>query len=170
MRFTPGAFQYLASLRVQKGAVKRGFCDTFQALDEITKRIAHVTDELRIIHSQLEAATRNAADRQIVVDRLLAGELLNDLKSAVDNMRHVLWSYIEATAQGPEELKNAIQGYRMQRVTEMLRVLREAETEELNAVPHAHSFFEEINHIAHATVDRYNADEKKDDAAAAGKK
>jgi hypothetical protein len=138
-------------------------------LDDITKRIEHVTDELRIIHSRLDEATRNAADRQIMIDKLLAGELLNDLKSAVDNMRHFLWSYIEATAQGPDELKNAIQGYRMQRVTEMLRVLRESEAQELSAVPQAHSFFEEINHIAHATVDRYNANEKKGDAAA-GKK
>ena len=140
-------------------------------LDEITERIARVTDELRIIQTQLDTAARNATEQQAVVDKLIAGDLLNDLKSAVDNMRHFLWAYIEATAEGPEELKNAIQGYRMQRVTEMLRLLRASETEELKAVPFAHSFFEEINSIAHATVDRYRAEEdNKGGGTAAGKK
>ena len=128
-------------------------------MNEITERIARVTDELRIIQRQLDESTRRVAARQEMVDSLVAGDLLNDLKSAVDNMRQFLWSYIEATAEGPEEMKTAIQGYRMQRVTEMLRVLRESDEEELHKTKYAHSFFEEINNIAHEAVDRYKEEE-----------
>jgi hypothetical protein len=136
-------------------------------LRETSDRIAHVTEELRIIQRQLDEATRKVAARQEMVDSLVAGDLLNDLKLAVDNMRQFLWSYIEATAQGPEEMKSAIQGYRMQRVTEMLRVLRESDDEELHKTKYAHSFFEEINSIAHEAVDRYQEAEA---AAAAHKR
>ena len=129
-------------------------------MNEITEKIARVTAELRDIQNRLDDATRRAA-RQEMVDSLVAGDLLNDLKSAVDNMRQFLWSYIEATAEGPEEMKTAIQGYRMQRVTEMLRVLRESDEEELHKTKYAHSFFEEINNIAHEAVDRYKADEAR---------
>ena len=114
------------------------------------------------------AAHEAAAQRDKVLDELVDGDLLNDLKSAVDNVRHFLWAYIEATTQNPEDLKQAIQGYRMQRVTEMLRVLREHESPDMHKIPEAHSFFEEINSIAHKTVERYK-DKEKSDGAATGK-
>ena len=97
------------------------------------------------------------AQRQAVVDELVEADLLDDLKNAVDNVRHFLWSYIEATTADPADLRSAMQGYRMQRVTEMLRMLKEEP--QLTQSQQAHSFFEEINNIAHATVDRYKEDD-----------
>jgi predicted RecB family endonuclease len=133
---------------------------------DVTTRIRRVTDDLRILQEQLDLAAHQAqAQRDKVLDELVDGDLMNDLKSAVDNVRHFLWAYIEATTQNPDDLKSAIQGYRMQRVTEMLRVLREHESPEMHNIPEARSFFEEINSIAHATVERYNKSEKGDGAA-----
>jgi hypothetical protein len=136
---------------------------------DVTARIRRVTDDLRALQEQLDVAAHQArAQRDKVLDELVDGDLLNDLKSAVDNVRHFLWAYIEATTQNPDELKNAIQGYRMQRVTEMLRVLREHDGPDMHDIPEARSFFEEINNIAHATVERYK-DKEKGDSAASGK-
>ncbi|MBI2679064.1 MAG: hypothetical protein HYX28_09810 [Candidatus Koribacter versatilis] len=127
-------------------------------MSDITTRVRRVTADLEVLQRELDAASHPGAERSAIVDELVAGDLLNDLKNAVDNVRHFLWAYIEATTQNPEDLKNAMQGYRMQRVTEMLRVMRSDEPE-LTKTKGAHSFFEEINSIAHAAVDRY--EEKK---------
>jgi len=130
-----------------------------------------VTEDLRLLQQELDRIAHGpAAERSEVIDELVDGDLMNDLKSTVDNMRHFLWSYIEATSQSEADLKSALQGYRMQRVTEMLRILRESDVPELTKAKHAHSFFEEINNIAHRAVDRYAEDEPRSDSARAGKK
>lgn len=143
----------------------RACCDTFRPVGDVTTRIRRVTDDLRVLQTELDLAAHQVqAQRDKVLDELVDGDLLNDLKSAVDNVRHFLWAYIEATTQNPADLKSAIQGYRMQRVTEMLRVLRD-DAPDMTSIPEAHSFFEEINSIAHATVERYKKDDKSDGAA-----
>ena len=97
------------------------------ALSDITNRIRRVTEDLQALQVELDEATRKAetAQRHAVVDELVEGDLLDDLKNAVDNVRHFLWSYIEATTENPADLRSAMQGYRMQRVTEMLRLLKD---------------------------------------------
>jgi hypothetical protein len=139
-------------------------------MSDITTRVKRVTEDLAVLQRELDAASHPGPERSAVVDELVAGDLLNDLKNAVDNVRHFLWAYIEATTQNPEDLKTAMQGYRMQRVTEMLRVMRSDEPE-LAKTKGAHSFFEEINTIAHAAVDRYEEkDHPKHGGTPAGKK
>jgi hypothetical protein len=139
-------------------------------MSDVTTLVRRVTKDLEMLQQRLDDAARKAsAQRSAVVDELVEGDMLHDLKNVVDNMRHFLWSYIEATTQNPADLKSAMQSYRMQRVTEMLRMLREEP--ELKKTKFANSFFEEINNIAHATVDRYNDDEEgRAKAKGAGKK
>jgi hypothetical protein len=137
-------------------------------LTDITTRIRRVTEDLQALHRELDEATRKAsAQRYAVVDELVEGALLDDLKNAVDNVRHFLWSYIEATTEDPADLRSAMQGYRMQRVTEMLRLLKQEP--ELARSRQAVSFFEELNNIAHATVDRHIEESDAKRAAAAKK-
>lgn len=127
-------------------------------MDDITKRIERVTGDLRAIQQELDAPAGKPASPQQseLVDQLVGGDLLKDLKSAVDQMRHFLWAYIDATSrEGDTDLRAAIQAYRMQRVTEMLKMLREVDEPPLAAIPESRSFFEEINAIAHATIERY---------------
>jgi hypothetical protein len=138
-------------------------------LSDIRERVRRVTEDLRVLQKELDRVAHGASgERSAVIDELVDGELMNDLKGVVDNMRHFLWSYIEATSTSPQDLKSALQGYRMQRVTEMLRILRESELPELSKAKHAHSFFEEINSIAHRAVDRY--EEPRSDRVRSGKK
>ncbi|MDP9267807.1 MAG: hypothetical protein M3P27_05710 [Acidobacteriota bacterium] len=141
-------------------------------MSDITARILRVTEDLQVLQTELDEATRKAStQRQAVVDELVEGDLLDDLKHAVDNVRHFLWAYIEATSENPADLRTTMQGYRMQRVTEMLRMLKEEP--ELAQSHQAHSFFQEINNIANTTVDRYKdeSDAKGGDPAVApGKK
>lgn len=129
-------------------------------MDDITKRIRRVTEDLRAIQEELGWAAiedPTEGEQARLLDELLEKDLINDFKSAVDHMRHFLWSYIEAVSkkQG-KDVDYALQAYRMQRVTEMLRILRErVELPQLMNVPEAHSFFEEIQAIANTAVDRH---------------
>ena len=125
-------------------------------MEDVTVRIRRITDDLRAIELELRHATfTNATPEQMrVVDELLGASLLADFKTAVDHMRQYLWAYIEAAAANGRDLTTAIQGLRLQRVTEMLRVLREdMDDPSLAAVPGSRSFFEEINAIADKTMD-----------------
>ena len=129
-------------------------------MDDITRRIQRVTDDLRAIQEELGgAAVEDPAQGEParLLDQLLEQDLIADFKTAVDHMRQFLWSYIDAVCR--KEGRNVdytLQAFRMQRVTEMLRILRErVELPQLMKLPEAHSFFEEIQATADTALDRH---------------
>ncbi len=131
------------------------------AENALSQLIERVTKDLRAIQEELGSAALSSTpdqQRQQVMDELLNLELVQDFKTAVDHMRHLLWSYVESQAsRSPQEFANAIQAVRMQRVTEMLRVLKPSvEEANISGMPGAQSFFDEIQAIANQTVDRHN--------------
>jgi hypothetical protein len=127
--------------------------------DDITRRIQRVTEDLRVIQEELGAAAveEPAGEADHLLDQLLEHDLINDFKSAVDRMRQFLWAYIDAVCK--KEGRNVdytLQAFRMQRVTEMLRILRErVELPQIMQLPEAHSFFEEIQATADTVVGRH---------------
>ncbi|HYX67540.1 MAG TPA: hypothetical protein VE825_00285 [Terriglobales bacterium] len=130
------------------------------SVDDITRRIQRVTDDLRAIQEELGgAAAAEAAQGEParLLDELLEKDLINHFKLAVDHMRQFLWSYIDAVCK--KEGRNVdytLQAFRMQRVTEMLRIMRErVELPRIMKLPEAHSFFEEIQATADSAIDRH---------------
>src|SRR5437899_333946 len=97
-------------------------------MSELTTRIRRVTEDLQAIQEQLSSAARHDAsseERESVMEEMLNLELINEFKTSVDHMRHLLWSYIEASSsQGRLTVSHTLQNVRMQRVTEMLRILQ----------------------------------------------
>ena len=125
-------------------------------MDDTSTRIRRITEDLKAIQVELHKITFFDAtpEQMAIVDDLLGAGLLADLKDAVDQIRQYLWAYVEASANSGRDLTTAIQGLRLQRVTEMLRVLREDMNDpSLIAVPGSRSFFEEISAIADKTVE-----------------
>jgi len=128
-------------------------------MEELRSRIQRVTSDLRYIQDSLYEVSKTSATetvRNAALETLLQGNILYDFKSAVDHMRHLLWSYIEAqTKQRGGDFQGTLQQVRMQRVTEMLRVLA-PEVEEAGALkrPEAQGFFDVIQQIANSAVDR----------------
>lgn len=128
-------------------------------VDDITRRIQRVTDDLRAIQEELGAAAVEEAEGEParLLDELLEKDLINDFKLAVDHMRQFLWTYIDAVCK--KEGRNVdytLQAFRMQRVTEMLRIMRESvELPKLMKLPEAHSFFEEIQATADSALERH---------------
>ena len=77
--------------------------------DDIHVRILRVTEDLRAIQRELNCVAMQAsADPELLedVNRLPELESLDVLKSALDQMRHFLWFYVQVMTSGsePEEL------------------------------------------------------------------
>lgn len=97
-------------------------------MDDVNRRIEHVTEELRQLEQELMWSAVDDADSEKL--RLLDGagstRLVTEFKLAVDGMRRFLWAYIEAADRYRGAAMNyALQTARLQRATEMLHSLHE---------------------------------------------
>jgi hypothetical protein len=91
---------------------------------ELAKRIQAVSDELMALHSELYwialADTKPPQFEELNID------LVTDFKFAVDNMRDLLWKYLEVAEKiEPQLVQEAEEAHRMRRVTQLLQLLRE---------------------------------------------
>ena len=90
------------------------------------------------------------------MQELVDANMANELKVAVDHMRHLLWSYLEATEAEGENVAERLQNVRMRRVTEMLRTLQPVVGEKsVKESPESESFFQLIHQIANTTLERH---------------
>jgi len=126
---------------------------------DFTATIERVTADLKSIQERLisiSSAHGTSAERDAVLESMLQENLLNDFKTAVDHMRHLLWSYVEAnTLKRGGDMQATMQQLRIQRVTEMLRVLAPSvEEAKVQHKQETQSFFEIIQEIAETTMDR----------------
>jgi hypothetical protein len=117
-----------------------------------------VTEDLRAIQAQLDIAVRPEApdgERDRLVRELAGSDMLHEFKSAVDHMRHLLWSYI-SSARKDENIQRTLERVRMKRVTEMLQILEPDISEKrMNDAPEADSFFDAIAKIATKALERH---------------
>ena len=129
-------------------------------MSSLHERIQQVNAELNAIHAELAAAALPNADPQVrarVMDELLHEDALAALKNTVDNMRLLLWSYMEASSQhDPQSIARTLQSVRMQRVTEMLKNLEPGvDQQKMAQSPESVSFFDLINKIANRALEQH---------------
>ena len=95
---------------------------------ELTTRIRRVTEDLQAIQDELSRAADPDADpgeRNSIMEEMLNVEMIDRFKTSVDQMRVLLFSYIEAAAsRGHQTVYDTLQAIRMRRVTEMLKILQ----------------------------------------------
>ena len=119
-------------------------------MDDIDLRILRVTEDLRAIQRELNCAAMQApADPELMESLSELGELesIQMLKSALDQMRHFLWFYMQIVANESE-------------MGEKLRqTLRQRPSGDIPGAPEA-SVFEKINSAADAAMMRYLTDGK----------
>ena len=96
-------------------------------IDALVNHLKELTEELTAVHSELywlAMRAQNSADKKSPAE--LKVDLLTDLKGAVDNMRLMLWNYIEtASVVDPQGVREGIEHQRVRRVTEFLELLRD---------------------------------------------
>lgn len=114
---------------------------------ELVSHLKELTTALTAVHEDLywlAMQPPNANDKPAVPAAELNVDLLSDLKSAVDDMRLLLWQYIEtATEVNPQHVQERMDSQRLHRVTKFLQLLRKrlAPTSDEQPV----SFIERIN-------------------------
>jgi hypothetical protein len=103
-------------------------------INELVNHLKAITNELTELHGDLywlamqanDVASADAGRVEHSSAAELNVELLTALKGAVDNMRLLLWNYIETASEvNPEEVKDGLDSQRMQRMTQFLSLLRE---------------------------------------------
>lgn len=128
-------------------------------MPELTDRIRTTTAALQQILADLDAAA-HAADpgyRDRIARELLVPGTIHDFKTAVDDMRHMIWSYMQANERGAgQDVESRLQSVRMQRVTQMLKALEpEITRPSAPSTAETQTFLELIHDIAHTTIDRH---------------
>ena len=125
-------------------------------MSDLSTLIRRVTEDLHSIQGELGEAAHSKADRarrDQVMQQMVDADLVNEFKTAVDHMRLMLWSYIEAAAT-QKQIAETLQNVRMQRITEMLKIL-DVEDVKASRAPEATSFIDLINQIANSAIDRH---------------
>jgi hypothetical protein len=100
-------------------------------MEDISDRIAHLTQELKALHAQLQwPKFQNATpdDQDQILNQVLNAGLGHDLKKAVDLLSQFLWCYIESAAArtNAEEVDYVQQSVRLAQTTAMLRMLHQS--------------------------------------------
>jgi hypothetical protein len=75
------------------------------SMEEVHLRILRVTDDLRVIQRELNCAAMQAPTDPELMEALADGpemETIEVLKSALDQMRHFLWFYIQVVTSDSE--------------------------------------------------------------------
>ena len=80
-------------------------CENRESMEEIHLRILRVTEDLRMIQRELNCAAMQAPTDPELMEALADPpemETIQVLKSALDQMRHFLWFYMQVVASDSE--------------------------------------------------------------------
>jgi hypothetical protein len=117
-------------------------------LDDVHSRILRVTEDLRAIQRELNCAAMQApGDPELMeaLTQLPEVESIEVLKSALDQMRHFLWFYVQVMTSDTEPEEPPRSG---------------AAQSGQSAPPKEPSFVEKYSQLTEATLLRYIADAK----------
>ena len=87
---------------IEKGPMDR---DNRESLEEVQLRILRVTDDLRVIQSELNCAAMQAPTDPELLETLAEPsymESIHVLKSSLDQMRHFLWFFMQVVTSDSE--------------------------------------------------------------------
>jgi len=115
-------------------------------MTNLTEEIRSLTTALHRLTDHMETkATNSKFDDELAATLTL--KLVEDFKDALDHARHMVWPYVIALQQGsPENVDFALQQYRMQRVREMLKAIRDDE-DNLRSDAKTRLFLAEMNRM-----------------------
>ena len=108
-------------------------------MEGISERIAHLTRELKELHTQLQWSnfqSANPQEQDLILNELLNHGMGHDLKKAVDLLSQFLWCYIESAAArtNTEEVDYVRQSAHLGQATEMLRLLHHSPCPLMNSL------------------------------------
>ena len=127
---------------------------------ELVSHLKELTTALTAVHEDLywlAMQAPNANDKPAVPAAELNVDMLSDLKSAVDDMRLLLWQYIETASEvNPQQMQERMDSQRLHRVTKFLQLLRKR-LAPVSAEEQPVSFIERINAAVTQSLGRNKA-------------
>jgi hypothetical protein len=127
--------------------------------EELVSHLKELTTALTAVHEDLywlAMQAPNASDKPAVPAADLNVDMLSELKSAVDDMRLLLWQYIETASEvDPQRVQDGMDSQRLHRVTKFLQLLRKRLALPSDEQPV--SFIERINAAVSAHLGRDKA-------------
>jgi hypothetical protein len=127
--------------------------------EELVSHLKELTTALTAVHEDLywlAMQAPNASDKPAVPAADLNVDMLSELKSAVDDMRLLLWQYIETASEvDPQRMQEGLDSQRLHRVTRFLQLLRKRLAPPSDDQPV--SFIERINAAVSAHLGRDKA-------------
>ena len=96
---------------------------------DISERVAKVTQELRCLSEQMQwksFQSSSQGDQAQILNGLLKNGLVEDLRTAVDQLSHFLWCYIDSVAAHAAAEDSPVQAEHLERITDMLRLLHQS--------------------------------------------
>jgi len=96
---------------------------------DISERVAKVTEELRALSVQMQWTafqSSSQGDQDQILNGLLRNGLVEDLRTAVDQLSHFLWCYIDSVAARAAAEDSPIQDEVLAQITGMLRLLHQS--------------------------------------------
>lgn len=96
---------------------------------DISKRVAKVTEELRTLSEQMQwkaFQTSSRGDQDQILKGLLKNRLVEDLRTAVDQLSHFLWCYIDSVAASAAAEDSPVRAEELTQITSMLRLLHQS--------------------------------------------
>lgn len=97
--------------------------------NELVSHLKDLTNALNALHGDLYWLAMQApesSETQSIPAAELDVNLLTGLKGAVDDMRLLLWQYLEAASVlDPQSVRDGVEAQRLQRVTKFLQLLRD---------------------------------------------
>ncbi|MGZ4842294.1 MAG: hypothetical protein ACXV5J_11150 [Candidatus Angelobacter sp.] len=134
-----------------------------QVKNALLHRIQNITGEIHSIQTEMHGELTQPANGSRVAGFFEDGtavQVLNDFKAELDQLRRILWFYIEqASTQSTAAPDNEQQSKRLQRVNELLRALAPQATASATAAEGSKpsiSFFERLDVV----MDTYMQDKK----------
>jgi hypothetical protein len=116
--------------------------------NELVSHLKELTTALTAVHEDLywlAMQPPNVNDKPAVPAAEINVDLLSELKSAVDDMRLLLWQYIETASEvNPQQVQERMDSQRLHRVTKFLQLLRKR-LAPVSAEEQPVSFIERIN-------------------------
>jgi hypothetical protein len=127
---------------------------------ELVSHLKELTTALTAVHEDLywlAMQAPNANDKPAVPAAELNVDMLSELKSAVDDMRLLLWQYIETASEvNPQHVQERMDSQRLHRVTKFLQLLRKR-LSPVSADDQPVSFIERINAAVTESLSRDKA-------------
>ena len=123
-------------------------------MNDLPNKIHSVTESLRNLQQEFQVASSQAQLGQVKLD----SAELKQFKDAIDYMRQLLWTYLQADSQKHgQNLDEEVRSLRLQRVTEMLHsIQQEVKLRQLAPTPETVSFLNAVHEIADAALQRHS--------------